>query len=168
MGNLNQNKSDSVIYSEQFRVYIDMDKTLCDFESAFNREKSLITWPQSKIGFFSGLEPMQDAIESYKYLDSRYDVCILSRPSFQNLNSYSEKAEWVKKYLGFEAQKKLILCGDKSRVIGHVLVDDHDADGQPNFQGLWLRFGTSECPDWKTAVIKIDEFAQRWIKDQIS
>jgi 5'(3')-deoxyribonucleotidase len=47
-------------------------------------------------------------------LKENYDVWILTRPSYKNINSYSEKAQWVLNHLGYDVQEKTIMCGDKS------------------------------------------------------
>ena len=138
------------------RVYIDMDRTLVDYDGGFNKIKNAIKYPQSKIGFWLDLSPIQGAIESFKYLESKYDVWILTRPSFHNFNSYSEKAQWVREKLGFEAQKRTILCGDKSLVKGQYLIDDDCKNGQPYFEGIWIQFGSTDYPTWQSVVKKID------------
>jgi 5'(3')-deoxyribonucleotidase len=58
--------------------------------------------------------------------------------------------------LGFEAQKKTILCGDKSLVKGHYLIDDHHKDGQTEFEGKWIQIGNEKYQDWKSVVEEID------------
>ena len=141
---------------KKYRIYIDMDRTLVDYDKGFAKRRAEAEFPQSKDGFWLGLEPLPGAIEAYKYLDEKYDVWILTRPSFHNLNCYNEKAQWVRDNLGFEAQKKTILCGNKSLVRGQFLIDDHDKDGQPEFEGTWIRIGSSEYPDWTSVVKKID------------
>jgi len=141
---------------EKARIYIDMDRTLVDYDKGFAKWREKIEFPQSKEGFWRELEPLPGAIESYKYLDEKYDVWVLTRPSFHNLNCYNEKAQWVRDNLGFDAQKKTILCGNKSLVKGQYLIDDHHKDGQPEFEGKWIQFGSDEYPDWKTIVQIID------------
>jgi 5'(3')-deoxyribonucleotidase len=63
-----------------------------------------------------------------------------------------EKALWVKNYFGLEVQKKLILCCNKSLVKGHYLIDDSISDGQQEFEGELIRFGTTEFPNWDSVV----------------
>lgn len=141
---------------KKWRIYIDMDRTLVDYDKGFAARRAIQEFPQSKEGFWYNLEPMPGAIESFNYLFNKYDVWILTRPSFHNLNCYSEKAKWVRDNLGFEAQKKTILCGDKSLVKGHFLIDDHHKDGQTEFEGKWIQIGNEKYPDWNTVVEEID------------
>lgn len=133
------------------RIYIDMDDTICDFKHKWWKlhDSKTNPWPQSEIGFFLKLEPLEDAIETVNELCNHYDVWFLSRPSFYNTHSFTEKAEWIKKYFGFEMLEKLILCGNKSLVIGDYLIDDHCRDGQKEFKGEWIQFGTTKFPNWK-------------------
>ena len=143
---------------KRLRIYVDMDGTICDIKSAYRKvlenpknelEKK---YPQSRIGLFVNLDPIPGAIESMEELQKNHDVWILTRPSFKNINSYSEKAEWVLKHLGYEMQKKLILCPDKSLVKGDVLIDDMTMDGQTEFEGIFIHFGTEKFPNWKSVM----------------
>jgi 5'-nucleotidase len=99
------------------------------------------------------------AIESVKNLAERFDVWFLSRPSFKNTGSYTEKAEWIKKYFGYDLQKKLILCGDKSLLKGKILVDDSDNASQDKFEGVWIRIGSDKYPDWTSVIERIEEIS---------
>lgn len=135
-------------------ILVDMDGVLCNYKKALkdgllaavnpNEEK----YPQSRIGFFSYLEPMPVALESMEKLQREHDVWICSRPSFPNLNCYTEKAIWVRKHLGYEMQKKLMLVPNKSMVIGDFLIDDSLKDGQSEFRGELLHFGSDLYPNW--------------------
>lgn len=142
---------------KKIRIYIDMDRTLVDYDKGFDARRAEQEFPQSKEGFWYNLEPLPGAIESFNYLFEKYDVWILTRPSFHNLNCYTEKAKWVRDNFGFEAQKKTILCGDKSLVKGDFLIDDHHKDGQPEFEGKWIQIGNEKFPDWKSVVEEIDQ-----------
>ncbi len=153
----------------EVRIYIDLDGTVCDLKGAVNRfresnkDKSnqlCYKYPWSLPGFFLGLEPMPFALESVKELSVNHDVWLLSRPSFKNTNSYTEKAEWVKAHLGYEMQKKLILCGDKSLLKGKILVDDSDNAFQDKFEGIWIRIGKGQYPDWNSVMIRIKEISE--------
>jgi 5'(3')-deoxyribonucleotidase len=153
----------------EVRIYIDLDGTVCDLKGAVTkyREKNSehpgdihYKYPWSVHGFFLDLDPLPLAIESVNFLKENYDVWFLSRPSFKNTNSYTEKAEWVKKHFGYEMQKKLILCGDKSLLKGKVLIDDAQNANQDNFSGIWLRIGSEQYPGWESIMKRIQEISE--------
>jgi 5'-nucleotidase len=143
--------------SANLRIYIDMDHTFCDFEDALPFWKSIATtptesrWPWSQPGFFTTLKPMPGAIDYWKYWEQRADLWFLTKPSIPNLHCYTEKAQWVKKYLGEEGLSKLILSPRKDLLIGDILIDDASNAGQPFFLGKWWQFGSPDCRDWKNA-----------------
>jgi len=145
-------------------VLVDMDGVLCNFDKAMlarsieNRQKQLEEksieqkYPQSKHGFFLNLEEIPDAIESFKKLQEKYDVWILTRPSFMNIHCYTEKAQWVYNHLGFESLKQTIMAGDKSMLKGDYLIDDMNTDHQSEFEGQWIEFGSERFPNWKSVI----------------
>ena len=137
------------------KIYVDMDGVLCDFFKASVQAKfdnPLQRYPQAQWGFFLKLEEIPDAIESFRILEEKYDVWILTRPSFENVNCYTEKAQWVWDHLGFDVLKKTIMCGDKSLLKGDYLIDDMNTDKQSEFEGEWIEFGSNKFPNWKTVV----------------
>jgi 5'(3')-deoxyribonucleotidase len=137
------------------KVYVDMDGVLCDFYGAARKaltENPSQKYPQSQWGFFLKLEEIPDAIESFKKLQEKYDVWILTRPSFRNVNCYTEKAQWVWDHLGYDVLEKTIMSPDKSLLKGDYLIDDMGNAGQENFEGEWIHFKTSKFPNWKTVV----------------
>lgn len=145
-------------YKQKTKVFVDMDGVLCDFYGAYMKWKSEhpeITFPQSQFGFFSNLEPIPGAIEGYNKLKENFDVYILTRPSIYNLMCYTEKADWIKRYLGFHVLENMILSCDKSLIIGkgNYLIDDDIHANQLDFEGTLLKFGGTEFPDWN-AIIK--------------
>lgn len=137
-------------------VYVDMDHTLCDFSTSYLKYKKDfpdIEYPHSLPGFFSGLAPMQNAIEVFQWLANldNVDLYILTAPSVRNPSSYTEKRLWVEEHLGMESAYKLIISPNKGLNLGHYLIDDYiEGKGQENFQGKLLQFGSSEYPDWKS------------------
>lgn len=129
-----------------------MDDTICDFMGPFRSGDFKLKYPQSKVGFFLDLKPLEYAIEAVKLLQEKYDVWILTRPSIKNTHCYTEKAEWIKKYFGEQMLEKLILCPDKSLVKGDYLIDDDIKHGQKQFEGEHIQFGTSNFPNWKSVI----------------
>jgi 5'(3')-deoxyribonucleotidase len=140
----------------KIRVYIDMDHTFCDFDEAKDFWKKRATthveknWPWSMKGYFESLLPMKGALEFWKKWETKCDLWFLTKPSIPNRHSYTEKANWIHKYLGEEALFKLILSPRKELLIGDILIDDNHRAGQPEFQGLWWQFGTEKFPDWES------------------
>ena len=137
------------------RIYIDMDGVICDYDKALYLallKNPNQPFPQSQWGFFLYLEEIPGAIDAFRKLEEKYDVWILTRPSFKNVNCFTEKAQWVWDHLGFEIVKKTIMAGDKSLLKGDYLIDDRNTDGQSDFEGKWIEFGSNKFPDWTTVV----------------
>lgn len=133
------------------RIFIDMDDTLCQYSKHFKERLELrpdIAFPQSQYGFFSNLEPMPDAIEAYRALEQKYEVFILTAPSYLNPLCYTEKRVWVEKHLGLETTPNLIICQRKELLIGDFLIDDNPYP----FQGEFIHFGSKDYPDWATVL----------------
>lgn len=144
-------------------VYVDMDGVLVDFESGVDKvdeaTKEKYCYHQDDIPkVFSLMEPMPDAIESFKKLfnDPRYDVYILSSVPWANESAASDKVAWVKKHLEpvvSGVRKRLILSSHKHLNHGAYIIDDRFRNGVSEFQGHHLHFGSEAIPDWK-AVLK--------------
>lgn len=136
-------------------IYIDLDDTLCDYQGAFDcvRETSpQIKFPQSQPGFYEGLKPLPDAIDTFHWLckQAQFDVYILTAPSIYNPLCYSEKRRWVEQYLGFEHVHRLIISYHKNLLIGDYLIDDKTEErGQENFTGELIQFGISGMRTWR-------------------
>jgi 5'(3')-deoxyribonucleotidase len=132
-------------------LYIDMDGVLCNFFKAAKRaltDNPTQKYPQSQWGFFLKLEEIPNAIASVNKLKYKYDIHILTRPSFRNVNCFTEKAQWIWDHLGFEFLENTIMSGDKSLLKGDYLIDDMNTCGQSDFEGEWIEFGSSKFPDW--------------------
>ena len=134
-------------------LYIDMDNVLVDFPSAFSRiGEELLEEYKDNLDevpdIFSQMDPMPGAIDSYKELSELFDTYILSTAPWKNPSAWSDKLEWVHKYLGEHAYKRLILSHHKNLNDGHFLVDDRTKNGVDKFRGVHIHFGTEEFPDW--------------------
>lgn len=142
-------------------VYVDMDNVLVDFESGID---NLTEWEKKEYeerldevpGIFSRMEPMKDAIESYRWLHDNFDTYILSTAPWENPSAWSDKLIWVKKYLP-EAYKRLILSHNKNLNAGDFIIDDRTKNGVDNFKGTHIHFGESDTPDWRSVIEKIKQ-----------
>ena len=115
-------------------LYVDMDNVLVDFPSGISRISiELQSKYQDRLdevpGIFSLMDPLKGAIESYKKLSHKFDTYILSTAPWKNSSGWSDKNEWVKKYLGDVAYKRLILSHHKNLNYGDYLIDDRLANG---------------------------------------
>ena len=139
---------------ERKRLFIDIDGVLADIEKSYTAYKELHPeqpYPQSQYGFFMELDTIKDAIDTVNKLVLKYDIWILTAPSFKNPMCYTEKAYWIRKHFGEGMLEKMIICSDKSICQGEYLIDDHDyGRGQNNFTGELIHFGSDKFPDWKT------------------
>lgn len=123
-------------------VYVDMDDVLCDFTGAQKRalaNNPEQAYPQAQMDFFRKLEPLPGAIEGIKTLAEWHSVWILTRPSYRNPLSYTEKRLWVEDHLGLAWCNRLIMSPDKTLLMGDVLIDDQPWVG---FSGKRYLFGS--------------------------
>ena len=140
-------------------VYVDMDGVLCDYWKRFHElQNESIILPQTTYGFYTSLEPIEGAIEAYKWLEEHFDVYILTRPSYQNPLCYTEKRVWVEKYLGIKAAQRLIICWNKGLLRGEYLIDDtliyrgkteEQRLLQTPFEGRFMHFG-ADYKNWES------------------
>jgi 5'-nucleotidase len=137
------------------KVYVDMDGVMCNFDDASSQariDNPTQLYPQSQWGFFLKLAEIPGAVEGIRKLQEKYDVWVLTRPSFKNVNCFTEKAQWILDHYDFQLLEKTIMCGDKSLLKGEYLIDDRNTDKQSEFEGEWIEFGSYKFPDWKTVV----------------
>ena len=132
-----------------------MDNVLVDFPSGISRISiELQSKYQDRLdevpGIFSLMDPLKGAIESYKKLSHKFDTYILSTAPWKNSSAWSDKNEWVKKYLGDVAYKRLILSHHKNLNYGDYLIDDRLANGASLFKGEHIHFGSDKFPDWES------------------
>jgi len=46
-----------------------------------------------------------------------------------------------------------IMTGDKSLIKGDYLIDDMTGDGQENFEGEFIQYGSDKFPDWRSILM---------------
>jgi len=135
-------------------LYIDMDNVLVDFPSGMAAcDPALLEQfkecPDEIPGIFGLMQPKVGAIAAYHELSELFDTYILSTAPWENPSAWSDKLEWVKRYLGKPAEKRLILSHHKNLNRGDFIVDDRTRHGVDKFQGMHIHFGTPAWPDWE-------------------
>ena len=128
-----------------------MDNVLVDFESAFSKlDQKILDSYESKDdipGIFSLMDPMEGSIDAFVALSEIYDVYILSTSPWGNPSAWTDKLEWVKKYLSDVGYKRLILSHHKNLNKGAYLIDDRTKNGASEFEGELIQFGSEKFPD---------------------
>ncbi len=144
-------------------VYVDIDDTLADLQSALKKAKSInpaMPFPQAEYGFYANLTPIDGAIESVEWLlnSKVFTPYILTAPSTMNPMSYTEKRVWVEKHLGIEMVERLIISPNKSLLKGAYLVDDNiEGRGQEGFEGNVLQYGSAQFPNWRSVIQALEK-----------
>lgn len=135
------------------KLHIDMDDTLLDYKGAYTRALKQTPdqmYPQAQYGFFLNLEPLPDAIETVKFLQSCFEVFFLTAPSVKNPWSYTEKRLSIEKHFGIDACDNLIIARDKSLLMGDFLIDNEKyKNKQFLFGGTFIHFGSDQFKDWR-------------------
>jgi 5'(3')-deoxyribonucleotidase len=138
-------------------LYFDMDNVLVDFQSGIDQlspelkeqyKDDLDEVP----GIFGLMKPVDGAIDAFNLLAEKYEVYILSTATWENPSSWCDKLEWVKKYLGVNAYKRLILSHNKQLNKGDYLIDDRLKNGASEFEGELIHFDTEQFPDWASVL----------------
>ncbi|MHC6198603.1 5' nucleotidase, NT5C type [Elizabethkingia miricola] len=142
------------------RVLVDMDGVLADVYHQFIKYEERDSGTRIKIeeskgldetiafpnvdrhlhehGFFRNLQVMEDSIEAMEYLNSKYEVFILSA-AMEFPNSLREKYDWLAEYFPFITWEQIIFCGSKKAVTGDYMIDDYPKN-LDTFQGEKLLF----------------------------
>lgn len=138
-------------------LYLDMDNVLVDFSAALPKvSEELKRKYEGRLdevpGIFSLMKPMAQAVESFHELGNLFDTYILSTAPWENPSAWSDKLLWVKRHLGDDAYKRLILTHHKNLNLGDFLVDDRTNNGADRFRGEQILFGSPSFPDWSAVV----------------
>ena len=139
------------------RVFIDMDNVLVDFQSGLDqvseKVKAEYAGRLDEIpGLFAKMKPMEGAIEAVHELQKHYDLFILSTAPWKNPSAWSDKVEWVTKYLDDVFHKRMVITHRKDLCQGDYLIDDRGKNGTSEFAGEWIRFGSEQFPNWESVL----------------
>ena len=140
--------------SQEMKVlYVDMDNVLVNFQSGIDQlPESMVKEFEGRLddapNIFAKMLPVDGAIEAYRTLSGHFDTYILSTSPWENPSAWSDKLNWVKKYLGDYAHKRLILSHHKNLNHGDYLIDDRLKNGVDRFTGEHIHFGSERFRNW--------------------
>lgn len=103
-------------------------------------------------GVYSLMKPLEGSLDAFETLSKVYDSYILSTAPWYNTSAWSDKHQWIKKYLGEAAKGRLILSQHKHLNLGNYLIDDRTVNGVLAFQGEHIHFGSEKFPDWESVL----------------
>ena len=103
-------------------------------------------------GLFGKMKPMEGAVEAVRELQKHYDLFILSTAPWKNPSAWSDKVEWVTKYLDDVFHKRMVITHRKDLCKGDYLIDDRAKNGASDFEGEWIEFGSEKFPDWASVL----------------
>lgn len=133
-----------------------MDGVLVDFDLYVKNNADILKKYNGNVcsvpRIFSKMKPMTGAIEAYKKLSNKFDTYILSTAPWDNPSAWSDKLEWVKKYLGELAYKRLIITCHKNLNKGDYLIDDMNKNGAEKFTGELILFGSDKFLNWESVL----------------
>ena len=137
---------------KKFRIFIDMDGVISDFEKAAD-EGNHVKRPDLYVDY-RNLDIIEGAREAIYYLNDYHEIFIASTPHWTRPEVWSDKREWIGDHFPI-LKRKLILTHRKDLLIGDILIDDSRFRGQPDFQGEWFWFNKNwnnrnweACLEW--------------------
>jgi 5'-nucleotidase len=135
------------------RLLFDMDNVLVDFQSGIDQlSPETLKEYEGRLdevpGIFGLMKPVNGAIEAYHLLSQKYDCYIVSTAPWENPSAWSDKPNWVKKYLGKVAHKRLTLTHHKNICEGDYIIDDRMKNGVEKFKGEVILFLSEDYPTW--------------------
>lgn len=93
-------------------------------ENILNKEQiELMHGITSSPTFFKKIPIKTGCYEVLKQMQKRYDIRIVSN-AFVFPNSMNAKFWWIKHKLDFIGDSQIIFCGEKTDIIGDILIDD--------------------------------------------
>ena len=147
----------------KYRIFIDMDGVIADFEKAsneFQRIHGKTNRPDKWVDY-RNLDVIEGAIESVAKLNADHDVFIASTPPWTRPEVWGHKREWIGEHFPY-LKRKIILTHRKDLLIGDILIDDSRFRGQPDFKGEWFWFNKNwnnknweACLEW---ISKLEKF----------
>lgn len=139
------------------RLYFDMDGVLVDFKSGLDvQSEDVLKEYDGRYdeipGIFGKMKPMPGAINAVHQLMEHYDCYILSTAPWNNPSAWSDKVEWVTKYLDDVFHKRMIITHCKHLCKGDIIIDDRGKNGTSEFEGEWIQYGTEQFPNWDSVL----------------
>ena len=143
---------------KKFRIFIDMDGVISDFESAAEAEALVkgvtkLSRPDLFVNY-RALGVIDGAIEAVAKLNADHEVFIASTPPWSRPEVWGHKREWIGEHFPY-LKRRIILTHRKDLLIGDILIDDSRYRGQPDFQGEWYWFNKNwdnrnwnACLEW--------------------
>ena len=149
----------------KYRIFIDMDGVIADFEKAsneFQRIHGKTNRPDKWVDY-RNLDVIEGAIEAVAKLNADHEVFIASTPPWTRPEVWGHKREWIGEHFPY-LKRKIILTHRKDLLIGDVLIDDSRFRGQPDFKGHWFWFNKNwENKNWKACL----EFIKKLENEEI-
>lgn len=145
------------------RFLIDMDGVLADFDARLVAELEDAGYPNvdewvthrpyfefgpvddilvrtvmKQPGFFRSLAPVVHAIEALREMVAEgHEVFLVTSPLSNSDHCIPEKIEWVKRHLGEDWLRRLVITKDKTIVRGDLLVEDNPEPNGVDARPAW-------------------------------